>query len=314
MLEPWAIYFSIFALVFLAAQLAQFGLGDILRSRRRTTERFAALDRAGQSRHEIDDLRRRTSRAGRLALVARLDAMLLQSGTQLTLGQVAAIFLAVWLGLVVVLPAPSVLLYKITVSGIGAWILVGGYFRTRRARRMTRFGEQLPDVIDVIVRSLRAGHPLPVSLALVAREMPEPAGPEFAVVVDEVNYGRELSEALEGLRRRVGYPDLRFLVASISIANQTGGNLGEILSRLSKMLRERFRLKRKVRAFSSEGRFSGYTLSGLPVVLFALINLISPSYYQEFWTSPARTTILLISFGLLTIGNLIIYRLVNFKV
>jgi hypothetical protein len=128
-----------------------------------------------------------------------------------------------------------------------AAVLVGGWLRLRAARRRERFGEQLPDVLDIVVRSLRAGHPLAVSLSLVAREMPAPAGPEFALVVDEVNYGRSITEALENLHARVGYPDLQFFVASTAIAHQTGGNLGEILSRLAALLRQRFRLKRRVR-------------------------------------------------------------------
>ena len=164
------------------------------------------------------------------------------------------------------------------------------------------------------MRSLRAGHPLSVSLNLVAREMPAPAGPEFALVVDEVNYGRSLSEALDNLSERVGYPELRFFVAATAIAHQTGGNLGEILSRLSRMLRDRFRLSRRVRALSAEGRFSGYALSVLPVALFGIINLVSASYYAEFWKSAAATPVLATSIGLLLVGNVVIYRLVNFKV
>ena len=184
----------------------------------------------------------------------------------------------------------------------------------KRARRIASFGEQLPEVLDVITRSLRAGHPLPVSMALVAREMPEPAKNEFALVVDEVNYGRSFTEALENLYQRVGYPELRFVVAAVSIGHQTGGNLGEILARLSRMLRDRFRLTRKVRALSAEGRFSGYALSILPIGLFALINILSPAYYAEFWKSPSSGTVLAISLVLLLIGNAVILRLVNLKV
>jgi tight adherence protein B len=195
-----------------------------------------------------------------------------------------------------------------------AAVLVGGWLRLRAARRRERFGEQLPDVLDIVVRSLRAGHPLAVSLSLVAREMPAPAGPEFALVVDEVNYGRSITEALENLHARVGYPDLQFFVASTAIAHQTGGNLGEILSRLAALLRQRFRLKRRVRALSAEGRFSGLALSILPVGLFLLINLLSASYYAEFWTSPSAPTVVTGCLVLLAVGNLLIVRLVNFRV
>lgn len=213
-----------------------------------------------------------------------------------------------------VLPAPANALLRFVVAMMGAGLGLTLWLRWKRARRIGLFGEQLPEVLDVIVRSLRAGHPLTVSLSLVAREMPEPAGPEFALVIDEVNYGRSITEALENLYQRVGYPELKFFVASTSIAHQTGGNLGEILSRLSRMLRERFRLMRRVRALSAEGRFSGYALSVLPVALFGLINVVSPNYYTEFWRSPVASTVLAISLCLLAIGNLIILRLVNLKV
>src|SRR3954464_8441463 len=103
---------------------------------------------------------------------------------------------------------------------------------------------------DVVVGGVGAGTPLPVAVSLVGREMPSPAGPEFTVVFDEISYGREIREALDNLHNRVGHPDLKFLITSVAIAHQTGGNLGEILSRLSKLIRERFRMRRKIKSLS----------------------------------------------------------------
>lgn len=313
MTEPWLIIPLVFVLVFLAAQQLQAGMSGLVQGRKRRLRRLDGLDRpaatpAGES------LRRRTSRLGSSPVTLALNRLILQSGTGLS---PAALGLA-WVGLALVwflllgILGNASLRLAAAMAGSGASVLL--WLRLKRNRRMARFGEQLPEVIDVIVRSLRAGHPLPVSLSLVAREMPEPAGPEFALVVDEVSYGRSLTEALENLHLRVGYPELRFLVASVSIAQQTGGNLGEVLSRLARMLRDRFRLFRRVRALSAEGRFSGLALSVLPVALFALINLVSPAYYAEFWRSPASTGVLAVSLGLLAVGNLLIFRLVNLKV
>lgn len=311
--EPWIVYSLIFVFAFGAAQLFQVGLTGILSGRRRTTRRFAALGPAESASGELDAFRRRSSAFGDLAPVAWLASTVRQSGTSLGALTLATLFVAIAFALYVLLPIPSSALRVATAAGAAALALYG-YLRFKRARRLARFGEQLPEVIDVIVRSLRAGHPLPVSLSLVARETPEPAGPEFAIVVDEVNYGRSISEALENLYGRVGYPELRFLVASVSVAHQTGGNLGEILSRLSRMLRDRFRLARRARALSAEGRFSGYALSALPIILFGLINVVSASYYADFWRSPSAGTVLSVSIGLLLVGNLAIYRMVNFKV
>ena len=311
--EPWVVYSLIFAFAFGAAQLFQVGLAGLLRGRRRTSRRFQALHPDGGGPDPLDALRRRESRLGEVPILASLANLYRQSGVSLRPGGLAAVALAIGLLAYVLLPIASGP-GRLAASALLASLVLYGYLRVKRGRRLARFGEQLPEVIDVIVRSLRAGHPLPVSLSLVARETPEPAGPEFAIVVDEVNYGRSISEALENLSGRVGYPELRFLVASVSIAQQTGGNLGEVLARLSRMLRERFRLARRARALSAEGRFSGIALSALPVILFGAIQLVSASYYAEFWTSPAASTILAVSVGLLVIGNLAIYRMVNFKV
>jgi tight adherence protein B len=311
--EPWIVYFLIFAFAFGAAQLLQVGLTGLLRGRRRTGRRFRALYPDGGGPDPLGALRRRESRLGEFAIVASLANLHRQSGTSFGPGALATAALVVGLlayGLLPIAPTSG----RLVASALLASLALYGYLRVKRGRRLARFGEQLPEVIDVIVRSLRAGHPLPVSLSLVARETPEPAGPEFAIVVDEVNYGRSISEALENLSERVGYPELRFLVASVSIAQQTGGNLGEVLARLARILRERFRLARRARALSAEGRFSGIALSALPIILFGGIQLVSASYYADFWTSPAAGTIVAVSIGLLAIGNLAIYRMVNFKV
>lgn len=313
MTQPWLVLALIFVVASVAALLAQRGLASVLDERRTAGRRFAGLQPDLATAEDPDSLRRRVSRLGRSSIVARLERSIVQSGTSLTLPTLAMAFLVIACLLAVALPLRGI------GASLGAGALISGlcitlYIRIKRARRLARFGEQLPEVIDVIVRSLRAGHPLPVSLALVARDTPEPAGPEFALVVDEVNYGRSLTEALENLYARVGYPELRFFVASTSIASQTGGNLGEILSRLARMLRERFRLTRRVRALTAEGRFSGYALSAMPIILFGVINVVSASYYAEFWASAVSSRILMASVGLLVVGNLIIFRLINFRI
>ena len=313
MSEPWLAYLLIVVFVAIAVQQLQAAFSGGARDRTRAAKRLSDLGGPTAAAADLDSLRRRASGRGQSALVARLNRLVLQSGTRASPARLGAAIGVIALLALILLPLPGLPLRLLASMGTGV-LLVGLWLRLKRARRLRRFGEQLPEVIDVIVRSLRAGHPLPVSLALVARETPEPAGPEFALVVDEVNYGRSLSEALENLYQRVGYPELAFFVASTSIASQTGGNLGEILSRLSKMLRERFRLTRRVRALTAEGRFSGYALSALPIILFGLINLVSASYYAEFWQSPSANTVLGAAIGLLLVGNLVIIRLVNFRV
>lgn len=311
MSESWLITLAVFALVTLAALLFQAGAGALARDRTRRRERFEALA-PGQA-NAMDEILRRVPRRD-LPLLHALRRLVVQSGTSLSPNALGLLWLGLAILLYLLLPAPASGPVRLVTGLLAAALLVGLYLRLSRARRLARFGEQLPEVLDIVVRSLRAGHPLQVSLGLVAREVPEPAGPEFALLVDEVAYGRSVTEALDHLYQRVGYPELRFFVAATAIAHQTGGNLGEILSRLSRMLRERFRLMRRVRALSAEGRFSGYALSVLPVALFVLITLVSPSYYAEFWRSTAALTVVAVSLGLLVLGNLVIYRLVNLKV
>ena len=314
MSEPWIAYLLIFFLVAGGVYLAQVGLRGQLERERRATTRFAALAQSESPLPPVEVLRKKASKGAIGALFANVQLLIIQAGLEITvvaLGRRAAI---IWAASFLLVPFPLSGLARVFVTGIVTGFLVYAYLTFRRGRRIARFAEQLPDVIDVIVRSLRAGHPLPVSLALVAREMPAPAGLEFSAAVDEINYGRSIIDALEMMEKRIGYHEVRFFVSSIAIAEITGGNLAEILSRLAKMLRDRFKLKRKIRALSAEGRFSGYALSSLPILLFGLINLVSASYYQEFWQSSAKLPVLAVAGGLLFIGNVLIYKMVNFKV
>jgi tight adherence protein B len=187
------------------------------------------------------------------------------------------------------------------------------FVRHTRDRRILRFNEQLPDVLDLIVRSLKAGHPLPISLSLVAREMPDPAGTEFGIASDEITYGLDVPAALQNLSRRVGDPDLLLVVVSATIQAQTGGNLSEILFRLSKLIRDRFKLRRKVASLTAEGRASAVALTILPFALFGAISLISPSYFGDVWNESSARVAVGVAFVLLAIGNFVMRRMVKFK-
>jgi tight adherence protein B len=181
-----------------------------------------------------------------------------------------------------------------------------------RGRRIKRFAEQLPEAIDIVVRSLRAGHPTPVSLSLVAREMADPIGTEFGLVCDEMTYGLELDRAMRNLLERVGLDDLRLIVVSMGVQASTGGNLAEILANLAQVIRDRFRMRRKIRAVSAEGRWSAILISVFPFALFGIIGLISPSYYGEVWDHPIVQPVLAAMVGWMLFGDYIMYRMVNF--
>ncbi len=186
--------------------------------------------------------------------------------------------------------------------------------RYLRGRRQKKFSSQFPDAIDVITRSLRAGHPTPVAISMVAREMPDPVGSEFGIVVDEVTYGADLETAMRNLFYRVGTDDLPLFVTAIAIQGATGGNLGEILQNLSRVIRERFKMRRKVRALAAEGRASALILSSLPVAMFAMVQFMVPQFYGAVWNEQMTRIVLGMAVVWMGVGNLIMWRMVNFRI
>jgi tight adherence protein B len=183
-----------------------------------------------------------------------------------------------------------------------------------RRRRHRAFAEQFADSIDIIVRSLRAGHPIPVAIGMVAREMGDPVGTEFGIVADEITYGADLETAMRNLSFRVGQDDLPLFVTAVAIQGSTGGNLSEILSNLSGTIRQRFKMRRKIRALASEGRFSAYFLTALPLVIFGLLEVVSPDFYGSIWNQDATKIGLGCAAGWMLLGNFIMYRMVNFRI
>ena len=190
------------------------------------------------------------------------------------------------------------------------------YFALRilRGRRQKKFGAQFPDAIDIIVRSLRAGHPVPIAVNMVAREMTDPIGSEFGLVADEITYGADLETAMRNLYSRVGQDDLPLFVTAVAIQGSTGGNLGEILENLSSVIRQRFKMRRKVKALAAEGRMSAIMLSSLPIGVFFMIHLVSPDFYGSVWQFDLTKMILAAAGAWMLIGNFAMYRLVNFRI
>nr|WP_156315406.1 type II secretion system F family protein [Mesorhizobium japonicum] len=244
----------------------------------------------------------------------RLNRLYTQSGITGNPLAFAAVFLLA--GLVLALVLPLLLGFSVVVAVI-TFMLVGFalpllVLRRARDKRIQKFAAQLPDALDMIVRSLRAGHPTTVAIGLVAREMPDPLGTEFGIVSDEITFGLSLEQAVRKLSERVGFEGLHLLSVSLSIQSKTGGNLTEILSNLSSVLRERRKLRMKIKALSAEGRISAWIISLFPVFMFGILMVIAPSYYGDVWDSPLLMPVFLI-FGVWALmGDFIMYRMVNF--
>ena len=185
--------------------------------------------------------------------------------------------------------------------------------RFLKKRRHKVFGMQLPEALELITRGLKAGHPVPVAVAMVAREMPDPIGTEFGVVADEVTYGSDLVAALHAMHVRVGHEDLPLFVTAVSIQSSSGGNLREILDGLATVIRDRGKLRRKVRAISTEGRMSAYILTAVPALFFMGIMVLMPEFYTSVWDKPKTWYLIGGSVTWLMIGNAIMFKMSNFK-
>jgi tight adherence protein B len=194
---------------------------------------------------------------------------------------------------------------------------VGGVFfwiNSKAKKRISLIEEQLPDAVELMVRSLRVGHPFSSAISIVSKEIKDPLATEFGLIADESSYGRDIGEALKAMAERLDMQDLRFLAVAVSIQQQSGGNLAEILEGLAKVIRARFRLFRRVKAITAEAQWSGKFLSGFPVGALIVIQLTDPNYYDEVidhpWFIPACFVV-----GAFLVANLIVMRaLVNIKV
>ncbi len=185
-------------------------------------------------------------------------------------------------------------------------------FKANRMRR--RMQEQFPVALDVFVRGLRAGHPIAAALDLLTVEMPDPIGSQFGIVVDEVTYGADLRDALQSMAERWGLDDMRMFVVSLSVQNETGGNLAEILENLSKVIRERASMMMKVRALSSEGRMTAIMLTALPIFAFSVLFLFNPAFYLDVADDPAFIPGFVGLIVLYIVGFVSMRRMVDLKV
>ena len=183
----------------------------------------------------------------------------------------------------------------------------------KRQRRILAFEEQFPEALDLLARSLRAGHALTTGIALVAEEMPAPVGPEFRLLYDRQNFGMPFPDALRDFGERIPVLDAKFFTTAVLIQREAGGNLSEVLGNLSSVIRERFRVKRQVRVLSAHGRITGWVLSGLPPALAAAFMITSPDHLTEMISSPLGQDMIIGALALQLIGTLIIRKLVNIE-
>jgi len=311
--QLWIIYGLVFIAALLGVQASYWLFTGTRRTKKAVNRRLALTQELSNPATVLETLRRERGLADfALPLLGDSD-YLMQTGLRFDgklflLWAVGAILFFVIFGFALGFGVIAVALTLLaTVVGVVMFLQLA------RRKRIARFAEQLPDSIDIIVRGVRVGHPFSAAIGLVAREMPDPIGTEFGMAFDEITFGSDVKTAIENLFRRVGQEDLLFLIVSINVQSQTGGNLADILSRLSRLIRQRATMRLKVRAISAEGRISALFLTLTPFILFGVISLLSPQYFGSVRDHPIIMPALIFGLTMLLIGNVMIYRMVNFK-
>ena len=208
----------------------------------------------------------------------------------------------------------AIIQIRIVVALITGYAALYIWLRGKAKKRIATFEEQLPDALDLMVRSLRVGHPMNAAIGIVAREMMDPLGTEFGLIADEATYGMPITDALDRMAARVPVPDLRFLAIAMNIQSTSGGNLAEILEGLSRVIRARFKLFRKVKAITAEARWSGWFLSVFPVIALLLVQVVQPDYYDRVSDHPLFLPGAIVTFVLLVVNVIFMRVLVNIKV
>jgi tight adherence protein B len=322
----------IYILAFLAAMLATFSLADLLLTprdvKRRINRRLTIFTAAGGPspvnpglvRRPIGILRPNHPLAriyGRLSLYCRKAGLEIQMGhlALATIGIAAALWLV---SMAILRPASLTALIANGAIALAASLfiavqLVFLWLARKRVQRLRALEEQMPLALDVIVRAIRAGHPVISAVQLATEEMGEPLGAEFRLIVDETNYGNGFREALMNFARRTGSSDAHFFAVSVSIQSETGGNLAEVLSGLSAVIRSRATLAKRVKSLSSEGRASALLLSAVPIFLIGFMVLFNPHFYSSKFSDPIFwPTAACVAFTYL-VGWYMIHRIISFR-
>jgi tight adherence protein B len=267
----------------------------------RITESFSTLP-------WLDKLLKKVNLAPELRLLLR------QADLKWTVGRLILLCLLLGLcsGYLVYMRTGAVLLALLIVGAAGACPIF--YVLHMRQRRFDRIRAILPDAIDLMVAAIRAGHSLTSAMGMVSRESPEPVRGEFRQCFDEQNFGLDLRSTLANLMRRLPIHDIQIITAGILVQKDTGGNLAEILEKVSYLIREDFRLQRQVGVHTAQGRLTGYILAALPLLLGIGMYILNPGQMSLLWTRPSGLKMLYGSIASTAIGMLIIRKIVRIRV
>ncbi|MEZ5690160.1 MAG: type II secretion system F family protein [Rickettsiales bacterium] len=242
---------------------------------------------------------------------------LIRGGIAASVDKLFAFCFVVFVSLMVILSMTKitnnwivVFVMSVVLSYLICWYIINSSIK----RRTKKFVEQFPDSLDIIVRSVKSGFPINAAVNMVSESMPAPASEEFKQVSTEVVHGSTLVDALSRLSDRMQTPDIRFFVVVLTLQQEVGGSLAEVLSNLSLLIRKRKMMFKKIRAITSEGRFTGWVLGALPLFVAAAIHYMSPEYLLPLFNTDMGHNILMAIVGTIALGMFIIRRMVDMEI
>ena len=317
-IDASAVFFVlIFAAVFAAAQ-AGWGVLRVAQARRKVNHRLKVVERLASLADLVVELRKQrglNDKGERGLKMAWLALLITRSGVPYNAKRWA---MAVALSAGVCAVGGFLLLRHplAAVPGLlfGATVVPIMYLKFKAGKRDKALAAQLPEALEVVVRSLEAGHPVPTAIALVGREMPDPIGSEFGMAADEISFGATLEQAVGRIADRCRQPDIDLFAATVRLQERSGGNLVGLLKMNAKTVRERLKMRLKIKAASSEARASALILTAAPFVVVGMLQLLAPHYYGEVIHKTGVHIGLAVIGTWMTLGVVMMQRMVNMKV
>ncbi len=237
-----------------------------------------------------------------------------QSGVRSKPGKILLLSFVLAVGSYLVVAA----LFDYVLVGLAAGLVAGmiplAVIAFKRNRRFRLFEKHFPEALDLLARAVRAGHAVTTGFEMVAKELPEPVSGEFRTTFEEQNFGLPLRDALLNLTERVPLLDVRFFVTALLIQKETGGNLAEILDNLSRVIRERFRIRGEVRIRTAQGRMTAGILIALPPIMLFMLNMLNPSYMKPMFTQTIGHWMLIGAGVLQVVGSVLLWKIVHIEV
>jgi tight adherence protein B len=305
------------AAVFTGAQ-AVWGMARVAKAKQTVNNRLKAADRVGSLADLVIELRKQrglTADGKRRVGWKWLGELVTRSGLVFEPRKWVLVVLVVGMGSFTagLLLAHNILIAAV-IGPVGAIVGPIGFLQFKAAQRAKKLAEQLPQALQIIVRSLEAGHPVPTAISLVGREMPDPIGSEFGMAADEIAYGATLSQAVARIADRCRHGDVDLFASVIRMQERSGGNLIGLLKMIAHTIRERLKMRMKIKALSSEGKASAMILIAAPFATAGILQVLSPDFYGEIIGEPIVPIVLSLLGAWMLIGALVMRKMINMKI